>query len=295
MEGRVGDDRVVARHIRAERRHVGPVEAGARIGDVHPRRVQRPGIGLVEVDLRDPGQRSSAACASQPQPAPRSATRPFSRASQRVGQPPAARIGGVGREHARRGEHSLGVALRRRRIAQAATAGGRTSGRFSQTVRPCAFTKASSTGIAARHLPDDNPSMPSVRAPSMRPARRRVRAPRGPGDEAERLGARPRQHRRSPARPGRHRAPTTSTPLARARRGRAGSGCSARSRPRGSDIDPAARLGVQHENRPGLGHRQRAGGQCQRQAVGMGHGRRARGRRYSFSIVHCSGCWFRRA
>ena len=61
---------------------------GAGVGDVHPRGLERAGVRLVEVEPRRwRARRRAPARASQPQPAPRSATRPGSRPRQERGEP----------------------------------------------------------------------------------------------------------------------------------------------------------------------------------------------------------------
>ena len=124
------------------------------------------------------GERASAACASQPQPAPRSATRPASRPVERGGEAAAAGVGVVGREHAGRGEEALGVArAARRRAPRPRRPSGSAGGRVSQKTRPCALTKAPSSGSACATC-RARLSTPSVLAPattSVPPGGRRSR------------------------------------------------------------------------------------------------------------------------
>lgn len=51
----------------------------------------------------------------------------------------------------------------------------------------------------------------------------------------------------------------------------------------------------QYSDAAGFGQGEVAGLDGEREAIGMSHAGMRGGRAYSFSIVHCRGCWFRRA
>ena len=112
MEWRIGDHRVVGRHAVAEAGGVGPVEAGARVGDVGAGGVERCGLGLVEVELGDAGRLLQRRL-GEPAPAGAEVGDPAGDpAVECCGEAAAARVRVIGGEHPRGGQIAVGVRAR---------------------------------------------------------------------------------------------------------------------------------------------------------------------------------------
>ena len=71
--------------------------------------------------------------------------------------------------------------------------------------------------------------------------------------------------------------------------------CSQRSRGAGIELEERRGDGAQHDDGAALRQGERPRLDRERQAIDLGHRRGRAAAPYSFSMVHCSGCWLRRA